>query len=219
MSIELKPEEQKLRDDVQIALDTVRETLMGSLIDDEKAGEQVRKMGEMAHQLHLELKQRGNEPKHHAYMIENRGLSPDHDEFYMHVHPVEDLLAFIDDPHANDDPVDQTVGDEFSFTVDLRRWGHPDTYKLTRTDMGWDVAQATHRGPCDKTGHPVLYSNFTNDQVYYPSALKRRLEWVWNQAAEHGLTHDNVQDALDQLAHWVKSTTENAPSGDIWEGC
>ena len=46
-----------------------------------------------AHDLHMLLKDRGLEPKHHNYMLKNRGVDPDDVEFYNHIHSVEDLLA------------------------------------------------------------------------------------------------------------------------------
>lgn len=67
-------------------------------------------MAETAHELHMSLKDSGNEPKHHKYMLENRGVPVEDIEFYNHIHPVDDLLKFIDDINANDDPEDTTIG-------------------------------------------------------------------------------------------------------------
>ena len=57
-------------------------------------------MAETAHELHMSLKDSGNEPKHHKYMLENRGVPVEDIEFYNHIHPVDDLLKFIDDINA-----------------------------------------------------------------------------------------------------------------------
>ncbi len=217
MSIKLLEKEQELLTEIERRLNQIRASYAGAIPEKEDIGKLTQEMGEQAHELHMSLKSRGIEPKHHAYMIENRKLEPDHEEFYMHVHPVEDLLAFINDPHANDDPVDQTMGQKFTFTVYSRRWGHDDTYTLLRTDTGWDV-EFTHSGPCDKGGRPFLYSNFNNDMVEYPAGLKGRLEWLWDRASDEGLSHEAVQLALVELANWVKATTERAPRGSVWEG-
>lgn len=56
-----------------------------------------KEMSETAHELHMSLKSSGYEPKHHKYMLENRGVSVEDMEFYNHIHPVDDLLKFIDD--------------------------------------------------------------------------------------------------------------------------
>jgi len=69
-------------------------------------------------------------------MIKNRNCQPDDPEFYNHIHPIEDLLAFIKNPTANDDPKDITLNHEFDFKVYTNRWGHADTYKLSRIKRG-----------------------------------------------------------------------------------
>lgn len=71
-------------------------------------------MARKAHDLHMSLKDSGHEPKHHKYMIENRRCTHDDVRFYRHVHPVQDLLAFIDDVHINDNSKDKTIGKTFT---------------------------------------------------------------------------------------------------------
>lgn len=217
MSIELRESERVLWGSIKALLKKIKAAFHRIEPEGEDIGTLIQEMGEKAHKLHLGLKANGHEPKHHSYMTENRGLPRDHEKFYMHVHPVEDLLAFIEDEHANDDPVDQTIDHEFEFTVYSRRWGHDDTYSLSRTNTGWDV-NFTHSGPCDKAGRPFLYSNFENDMVFYPAALQGLLEWLWRKASEEGLSHESVQESLNQLANWVKATSLSAPSGGVWEG-
>lgn len=217
MTNELESAEQALFEEIKSKLEQVKKAYKGASLEGMDVRTLIQEMGNKAHQLHIALKNRDHEPKHHAYMIKNRDMPSDDPEFYMHLHPIEDLIAFVGDPHANDDPEDLTIGDVFSITVYSRRWGHDDTYKLTRTVTGWDI-RFTHSGPCDKTGRPFLYSNFTNDNVFYPAELEGYLEWLWLRAADRGLTHDNIQDALNTLAEWVKATTHSAPSGGVWEG-
>lgn len=71
----------------------------------------------------MSLKVSGNEPKHHKYMLENRVVPVEEIEFYNHIHPVDDLLKFIDDINANDDPEDTTIGKKFTLKIYTRRWG------------------------------------------------------------------------------------------------
>jgi len=217
MSILLDDAERDLLGSISAKLQRIQDFYQGSRFEEMDVSALIREIGGEAHRLHMALKRRGHEPKHHGYMIENRGMAADHKEFYMHMHPVEDLLAFIKDEHANDDPEDQTIGHEFSLTVYSRRWGHDDTYALTRTETGWEV-EFTHSGPCDKAGRPYLYSNFANDMVHYPADLEGYLEWLWMRASEQGLSHETVQKCLDELAEWVKATSRAAPSGGQWEG-
>jgi hypothetical protein len=156
-------------------------------------------------------------PKHHNYMINNRGVSPDDPEFYNHVHPIEDLLKFINDPHANDDPEDQTIGHEFDFNVFSRRWGHNDRYRIKRTSSGWDVSYIAIGGPCNKKGQPFLFENLDHDGINYPEELPGYMEWLWDQSQELGIPHERVQEAINQLAEWVNLCEKNSPKG-IWEG-
>ena len=175
-------------------------------------------MATLARQLHVALLKRDPalEPRHHAYMIHNRGVSPREPGFYDHVHPVEDLLKFIDDRDANKDPdppQDTTIGEEFKFEVYSRRWGHSDTYRLTRTSTGWDVHFISIGGPCNPRGEPYLFENLRHDSISYPSTLPDHLEELWRDASSDGggLTPEAVQARLDELAKWVSETERNAP--------
>jgi hypothetical protein len=217
MTIKLTPEETQLREGIEERVNSAKRAFSEMRLDDgvQKA---ILEAGERAHRLHMLLKKRGLEPKHHGYMIKNRGLQPDDPQFYEHFHPLQDLLKFIDDPHANDDPVDQTIGETFDFRVFSRRWGHDDSYRITRTAEGWDVHHLAIGGPCDKGGRPFLFENLDQDFISYPSKLDWRMEWLWDQAEKHGLDKANIQQALRQLADWVSTTEKSAPTRGLWDG-
>ena len=170
------------------------------------------KMVDIAHELHKIVK-----PKHHKYMIENRGVDPNDREFYNHIHPIEDLLAYIKNPHANDDPEDQTIDHDFEIKIYSRRWGHLDTYQITRIESGWVIGNLSISGSCDKTGKPYLFENLKHDLINYPEAIPGYLEWLWDQASEQGLSHKQVQQALNDLGEWISICEKNSPKG-IWEG-
>lgn len=129
-------------------------------------------MAKKAHELHMSLKDSGHEPKHHKYMIENRGCTPNDVRFYEHVHPVQDLLAFIENVHANDDPKDRTIGKTFTMKVFTKRWGHYDQYEITRTDKGWDIKGLVAAScSCDKMMKPGLNEILEHDSVCYPKQI------------------------------------------------
>ena len=183
---------------------------------------EIDEMGTKAHLLHMSLKKRGHAPKHHKYMLENRELAATHVDFYKHVHPVEDLLRFIENENANDDPVDVTVGHEFEFRVFSRRWGHDDHYTVTRIASGWRFShmqeiEAGRDGRVGGKGGTGLFHLLDHDMINYPEELPGYFEWLWEQAAERGLTHDEVQEAVQQLADWV-SACERASPGGAFEG-
>lgn len=206
--------EQNLRSEVEILLGEIKELL--STYKWNKAipahAEKWEAMVQKAVELHTLVK-----PKHHDYMIRNRGCSPDDPEFYNHIHPIEDLLAFMDDPHANDDQEDITIGHDFTLPVYIRRWEHKGIYKLKRTDSGWYVDYPSISGNCDESGNPFLFENLNHDSVNYPEELSGYMEWLWEQAAEKGLSHEQVQNALDELGEWISTCEKNSPKGEIWE--
>lgn len=204
-----------LKDEVTGLLAQVKELIHSDEFDmrDEVHSKLWNEMVSKAVELHKIVK-----PKHRRYMIKNRGCSPDTDpfEFYNHVHPIEDLLAYIDDPHAKDDPEDQTIGKKFKMDIYSCRWGHTDLYHLERTKQGWKVFSNSSGGECDKSGKPFLFDILKNDLINYPKDLVGYLEWLWDQAQQQGLTHNEVQDALTELAEWINMCEKGSP-GEIWE--
>lgn len=217
MSIQLQPDEQTLRNEIEDRVQKCRQAFASGRIGDDVRN-WILEAGGKAHVLHMALKARGHEPRHHGYMIKNRELPADDAQFYMHFHPLEDLLKFLDNEHANDDPQDQTIGAHFTFRVYSNRHRHDDTYSVTRTADGWTVSHIAIGGPCDKGGRPFLFENFRQDSIQFPEGLDGWMEWLWNRAAEDGLAQDQVQTGLQQLADWVSNTERNAPSDGIWEG-
>jgi hypothetical protein len=184
----------------------------------EEANEKIAEMAKLAHQLHMSLLARDPalEPRHHAYMLRNRGVSPREPDFYDHFHPIEDLLKFIEDRNANEDPPppkDTTLGKKFIISVFSKRWGHEDIYELVRTSTGWDVQFLGVGGPCNPRGEPYLFKGFLQNDIDYPAALPSHLEALWEAASADGvgLTAEQVQQRLDELAQWVSTTAKAAP--------
>lgn len=174
-------------------------------------------MAQKAHELHVYLKDKGYEPVHHNYMLKNRVVPPEDTEFYNHIHPIEDLLKFIDDPNANKDPEDVTIGEKFTFRVFSHLWGHNDTYHLTRTKDGWTVRFRESSIPSDRGGHPGLYYQFDHDDIDYPRNLPYMLRWLWDRARDKGLTKEQVQEAIDELANWISEIEKQSPKGEVWQ--
>jgi len=198
--VQLSPEQQELCDKLRKHLSEIKQTQASR---GEVDSSEIEKLGQEAHQLHVSLRQSGTTVRHHQYMVKNRGMDPDHPNFYKHIHPVEDLLAFIADQSANDDPVDQTLGHEFTFQVYCRRSGHDNIYRLTRTNTGWTVkwehppeVKVARDGRVGGRPGTGLFSLLDHDLINYPEDLPGYLEWLWTRAAEDGLPHDAVQEAL-----------------------
>ena len=171
------------------------------------------KMGDIAHSLHMSLLASGHEPIHHKYMIENRGIDSKNKDFYKHVHPVKDLLAFIADEDANNDPVDITLDKEFYMDVFTRRWGHYDRYKFTRNERGWHIQFLSNDIQANKDVKPDLNQMLDHDSVCYPEQINTFFEYLWNKAHDEGLSEAEVQRALNDLGEWISQCERYAPRG------
>ncbi|EJR35136.1 MULTISPECIES: hypothetical protein [Bacillus cereus group] len=211
--IDLTPEQLRLKEIVEECLNILKADIRERKIPYEEITKIFDRMAEAGHKLHMSLKEQDQEPVHHRYMIQNRGMSSDDSNFYRHIHPSEDLLAFIQNVHANDDPTDQTIGHEFEFNVYTRRWGNYDHYKITRIESGWHLSHLSYTGDCKKDVSPILYESFRHDSINYPESLPGYFEWLWDQAQEEGLSHDAVQQSLNELAEWVSLCEKGSPSG------
>ena len=213
--VKLTVRQQKQNDDLEHIVQLAEEALKDfdgeayrSLLDD---------MAQKAHELHMSLKKSGNEPVHHVYMLKNREVSSDNKDFYRHIQPVQDLLAFIKDRDANRDPEDVTLDVEFTFKVYSIRWGHSDNYTLKRTVTGWRLTFLTELDrDCDKTGAPHLFRSLEHDYIEYPSGLGDYLEYIWEQAANHGLSAEDVQARLNEVSEWVQMVEAKSPHGGFW---
>jgi hypothetical protein len=171
-------------------------------------------MKQKAHDLHMALKEDGHEPKHHAYMYKNRGVPVENVEFYNHIHPVEDLLAFIKNPDANNDPEDSTIGVKFEVRIYTNRWGHYDGYSLTRTTTGWKIQSTFNETDADKSGN-LLFNALEHDSICYPKQAGELLEHIWGKAKK-GATKEQVQRYLNDFAEWI-STCEKATPSVLYE--
>ena len=206
VNVELNEQQQQLRQSIEENLEIVNQAIHGR--PHENHDEAFRKMAEAAHELHMSLTPH---PKHRGYMIENRELEADHPEFYAHVHPVEDLLAYLDDTSANDDPVDSTLGAEFYMDIYSRRWSGKDRYTLIRNADGWHVSHLSYEGQAGKNALEVLEPSLMHDSISYPRNLGSVIEDVWEQAADSGLSHEEVQNMLTEVAEWINAAEQNYP--------
>jgi hypothetical protein len=108
---------------------------------------------------------------------------------------------------------DQTVDHEFEFRVYPRREGGSEqVYQLTRKPWGWLLRSGDAYGSCDKRGAPYLFRSLEHDGIEYPESMPDRLRTLWLEAYEKDLTHEEVQQALDRLAAWLRNVDEHAPA-------
>lgn len=210
-SVELNAEQQALRTTIEKKVTELRKYFEMDRNDrnyNDIANLQ-KEMAEAAHSLHMQLKPY---PKHHRYMIENRGCKPEDPEFYNHIHPVEDLLKYLDDTSANDDPIDRTLGEKFYLEIYTRRWGHYDRYHLVRNKKGWAVSHLSYNEQGGRDAEPILSYILTHDSVSYPRNVSSIMEDIWYRAQDEGLSREEVQSYLNEVAEWISLTEKNYPS-------
>lgn len=210
MKVELNEEQIELRKIIEKNLNQLKTNIVeGTNMKESDKQRLLREMSDAAHTLHMQLEPK---PKHRSYMIENSGMQPEDPEFYYHIHPVEDLLDYLEDTTANDDPVDATIGDSFKFRIYTNRWGHKDSYTLIRNEEGWKVAFNAYDEQGDKSADPAINKVLTHDSVNFPRTINDYFHGLWINARDNGMDHNQVQDALDVIAEWVSECEEKAPT-------
>lgn len=210
MQVNLNPEQEKIKNRIQELYDEAMKYFEGKSkeIPANRMESIIDELGHLGHKLHVQLDPK---PKHHKYMIENSGMQPEDPNFYYHIHPIEDLLKYLKDIHANDDPEDITLDEKFDFKVYTRRWGHDDLYTITRNKDGWFISHLSHQGQGGKNAEPILSYILRHDSVSYPRNLADVMEDIWMRAEDEGLTKEKVQEMLNQVAEWVSIVEQNYP--------
>ncbi|WP_142318567.1 hypothetical protein [Bacillus cereus] len=207
MNVELNAVQQEQRAIIEKNLELVKQATNGQAHPEHD--QLFEQMADVAHELHMSLEPY---PKHHQYMIENSGMQPEEVGFYRSIHAVEDLLAYLDNTDANNDPEDQTMGDSFEMPIYSRRWKHDDRYTLIRNEGGWHVSHMTYNGQSGKDALDVLIPSLRHDSIVYPNNLGDVMVDIWNQAAEDGLSHEEVQGMLNDVAEWINATEKAYPT-------
>ena len=105
---------------------------------------------------------------------------------------------------------------EFTFTVYSRRWEHTDTYRLVKNDKGWNISHLAINGQSKPDGDPILFRNFEQDYINYPSGVGPYLEFIWGELDNQTIAAEQAQVMLQQLADWVSSCEKSTPKWDGW---
>ncbi|WP_214891356.1 hypothetical protein [Exiguobacterium sp. s142] len=210
MKVNLTHDQELMKAEIKKLFDEAMKffSLERSNIPYERLDEIMNQMSSLSHKLHMQLEPK---PKHHKYMINNRGLSPEDPNFYDHVHTVEDLLKYLDDSSANDDPEDVTLDITFEMNIYSRRWGHKDLLKVTRNKEGWFVSRLSQKGQGGLDAEPILSYVLKHDSISFPHNLSNIMEDIWIRAEEEGLSKTEVQKMLTKVADWINMVEMNYP--------
>ena len=156
------------------------------------------------------------------YLMINSGRIPEKgiEEFYDHYHMLQALRRdILGKGVMMDIKGDLTLDKRITFKVYNRRWGHADTYGITRTVEGWNVSHITN-GKSEKDGEGALIANLHHDRIFFPEeGVKYALSKLWEQAEDGELTLSELQKRLQQVADWIsiveKAVGEGQPD---WVG-
>ena len=212
----LQENEKKLFDEISSLLAEARVLLSPDIVQapafvhQKKYNKKIREMAQKAHELHMLLKKRGEEPKFNRHMLRNRGVPPTNVKFYEHIHAIEDLIKFIENPDVV--PTDSTIGDEFVLRIYSRRWDHYDNYSFSRTKIGWRIRSPFSAEPSatPRNGEPALQRLLDQDYISYPHNIGDLLAQIWEEAAD-GKDKETVQKAFDALAKWISQCEKSVP--------
>ena len=137
-------------------------------------------------------------------------LTPNDREFYNHIHVIEDLLNYLEDTDSNNSPDDTTLNQNFEFRVHSNRWGHYDTYHLTRNSDGWFISHNAYSQQGEIDGSPILNRILEHDSITYPHNLNDYISRTWHNA-HAGATREEIQNQLNDIAEWISTTERNKP--------
>ena len=163
----------------------------------------LKELAPKARELHMSLKAHGHEPVYHGFILKNREISPEETVFFIHIHPIEDLLAFIRNPESNNELAFLPDRIGYSFPVFVRKRRRTVNYRIVCTETCWRVNDGD-----DRDG---LMEILSNEDVSYPITVEAMLENI-RGAAEGGITKKDIQDALLKIAEWISACEKSRPA-------
>jgi len=189
----LTPNEKLLFDELRNGID--------QLHDSEIADPEIilKELAPKACELHMSLKIHGHEPIYNSFILKNREVSTTETAFFDHIHPIEDLLSFIQNPEANDGQ----AGANFVFPVYVSGRRRYIDYDVICTQSGWMTGTGEDRR-CEQL------EALGRLNVSYPNTVGTMLEET-RKAALEGITRQEIQDALNAIAQWISKCEKTKP--------
>lgn len=145
-------------------------------------------------------------PEH--IMVNRRSIPEDNIiVFYNHYNMLEMMLREIyGEGEIMSTEGDKNLDKEMIFPVYSRRWGHVDNYRIKRTIDGWEIGFFSDDKKSGKDGEGALFKTLENDSIFFPrDGVSYALKKLWDEAEESGLTIDELQSKLIEVADWVSS--------------
>lgn len=109
---------------------------------------------------------------------------------------------------------DDNLKRKMDFRVYSNRWGHYDTYRITRTMFGWDVTHISINGPSLKDGSGCITENLKHDSIFYPKyGVQEAFEILWEKADSTHNYEERLQEKLQDIADWISETEKARSTG------
>ena len=105
---------------------------------------------------------------------------------------------------------------QFDFRVYNRRHNNEITYTLTHTATGWHVQHIAINGESKPDGTPIVYANFEQDFINYPSSFGSFLEHIWSSLKSGEISNSDAQEKVQELANWVSACERSQPEWKGW---
>lgn len=153
-------------------------------------------------------------PIYDEVMLSNRNLNPEVEtkEYYDHYHSLEDLYRVCIGKEMNWKTLkgDINLNEKLKFEVYTNRWGHKDTYTVTRLYDGWRVENIAIMDTQSPSGEAFI-SMFNQDIVNYPIYFSDIIEELWNIADKTEMSIDELQAKLNDVAEMVSASELATP--------
>ena len=162
----------------------------------------------------------GRLPIFNRYLLYNRELSPETEtvEFYNHPDCLNALLSEVrNEGLVLTNTSDNTLNRKMNFNVYTRRWGHTDSYTITRTVDGWYCGYMSINGDCKKDGNGGLFSNLDHDLVFYPKeGVEYALRNLWDAADDGEIDFNELAKRLQEVADWISAVEKSISAQPEW---
>ncbi len=150
-------------------------------------------------------------PEFDEYLYVNSGMLPDTEEFFNHIHILEDLYILLKDPKPYSKKGDENLNQEIEFKIYTRRWGHDDYYAMERTKDGWKVyGYGATPYETDRKATALVEHILEHDSMIYPHNIKDIFESLWEKADED-MSIFKLKECIEEITDWISLVEYRAP--------
>ncbi len=98
---------------------------------------------------------------------------------------------------------------KFTMNIWTARWGHDEHCRIWKTSRGWKVELLDFVKETDKRASSLIAYFPSGEWVSPPRGLQDYFKELWE--ASNGMTDEDMQKHLDQLAKWISEAEKGKP--------